>query len=156
MAMGKGDMNDKLLPIVICDDDRNIDGVNKNFVVIEMEYKFMGYYKRFHDSKEYNEYDSSKRELRKAYWEISKEEESGCVNSVTLKQRKMKWLDDACVWNNRWGEMYTPEDIRQVIDEWLRDTQKGEWLWWRPFKEMVTNANILGKVDHFKKEWEIP
>lgn len=150
-----GNRDGRILPIVICDggeygtDDTNV------YKVVEVQYKYMGFYKTFKSKDEYERYEEGKVKLRQMCEEIKGMESGGKLTGEEVRMSKMGWLDQAREWSNEWGEMYTPDDIREVIDLWLRDISSKVWLWWAPFKEMETTPDILGHIDHYKIEREI-
>jgi hypothetical protein len=71
-----------------------------------------------------------------------------------VRRHKSKWMDDAASWNRQWGEMYTPEDIRQMIEAFMEDLNPCVWFLWRKFEETETTPEDLGVVHHYKMEWE--
>jgi hypothetical protein len=150
----EGSPENQMLQIVFCQEDEKDDGrEDKAYTVVEVEYRYMGYHKTFRSKKKCVEYDATRQELRDAYLKIEKMVEEGRPEGEVLRERKA-WLEMSCDWNNRWGESYTPEDLRMAIDRNLQEVDAGIWLWWNPFKVQETTPKQLRGVNHFKVEAE--
>jgi hypothetical protein len=124
------------------------------FVVVEVEYKMMGYYKRFKSREEYKEYDDGRRHLRNYCKTIHDNERSGRWSGDEVRKQKCQWMDDSSSWNQRWGEMYTPTDLRQMIECVMGDINPYVWFLWKNFEETETTTDDLGVVHHYKMEYE--
>jgi hypothetical protein len=76
-ALLEGGSKDRVLPIVICEEGTTGTREENPFVVVEVEYKMMGYYKRFKSKQEYEEYDRGRKHLRNYCKEIDGNDKSG-------------------------------------------------------------------------------
>jgi hypothetical protein len=136
----------------MCLEDGRKDAGANPYVVIEEEYRLMGYYKRFESGEEYREYDVGRKTLRDLYMQIRTDEQRDELDRESLNRAKKEWLERACVWNNRWGEMYTPQDIRTAVEQLMEEVEPGTWLWWTPFTVVAATREQLGHIDHFRVE----
>jgi hypothetical protein len=146
--------SEKVVNIAICTEGGRSDEAAYPFAVVEEEYKLMGYYKRFKSEKEYREYDEERRQMRDYYAWIRVEQRKQRLEGEPLMAEQKKWLTKACDWNNKWGEMYTPQDIRRAVEEMMGDVEPGTALWWKPFKIYATTRGQLGEINHYKQERE--
>jgi hypothetical protein len=153
-ALREGSPEDQVLQIVFCREEERLDEKENPYTVVEVEYKYMGFHKRFHSRKEYEDYDSGRRQLRKWYLEIESRAESGELDGVDLVREREDWLTKCFGWNNKWGGSYTPEDLRMAIDRMLQEVNAGVWMLWKPFEIKETTPKRLVGVDHYKIETE--
>jgi hypothetical protein len=151
----EGSTNNRPVPVVFCDEDEDpFDEEEKPYVAVEIELKFMGYYRRFGSKSMYEAYCAERKALRERYVEVEAME--GRIEKVRGEHKKLKeeWLEQALSWNARWGEMNTSEDVRIAIDKMLEDTKAGSYVRWNPFKVKMTSPNSIGNIDVFKHEFE--
>jgi hypothetical protein len=149
--------DDKQLEIVYCtgpDDEENSANPNK-YIVIEIEVCRMGYLKQFSNKQDYKDYTDWKEMLRKYHNKEVEDFKNGKMSEERLGEAQDMWLEIAKDFVETWGEDYTPEDIRERINDKLvsRSQRKGP-LQWTPHERSKTSFSSLGKVDHYKFEME--
>lgn len=117
------------------------------FPVMEIEYTWLGYLKKFNSREEYEIYCDDKRFLRRMY-SIMKE-----LNREYLPIRQDGFLAKAKDFHNKWGNDYVPEDLRCAINSVLEQREQPP-LHWFPFeKKEVMAEELQGEVRLIKGEF---
>jgi hypothetical protein len=110
------------------------------FHVMEIEYTWMGYKKKFDSRDEYIDYCKEKRILRREYNALDE------LKEPFLMKRQREWIAKARVFHNRWSHDYVPEDLRCAINAVLATSHDPPCqLQWHPFTRQEINAEELPK-----------
>jgi hypothetical protein len=151
----EGSTNTRPIPVVFCDEGEDpFTEEDKPYVAVEIEFRFMGYYRRFGSKNKYEAYCEERKALRERYVEIETLEGKLEVAGQELTKLKEEWLEQALSWRTRWGEMNASEDVRLAIDKMLQDTRAGACVHWNPFRVQMTSPNSIGNIDVFKHAFE--
>jgi hypothetical protein len=121
-----------------------------SFRVMEIEYTWTAYAKKFDSEKDYELYCNMKRELRQGYCSMKE------LNDKYLKIRQQEWVQKAKSFQSMWGQDYVPEDLRCAINTMIGDYDPSARVNWSPLEESTKEipAEELEETIHiFRSEF---